>query len=489
MRRGSIVGPLILIGIGGLFLAKNLYPELPLLDFLARYWPYILIGWGLLRLVEVAFWHINASQEGRPVAQRGMNGGEWVLVVLLVIFGSTIWSGRQHGWLRGNRINITGLEMFGEGFDFPVKGEKLKVGKTPQIVIESFRGNARIAGADTEDVKVTGRKTVRALNQQDADRADKETPFEVVQNGSQIIIRTNQDRVSGGLRVGADLEITVPKGASFSGMGRYGDFDINDIAGPVEITSDNAGARLQNIGGNVRIDTRKSDIIRAVNIKGSVELKGRGTDLELQSVEGPVTVSASYTGMVQFRGLSKTVRYEAQNSDFSAERVPGQVRMTLSDINGNDVVGPIRIHARSRDVQLANFTQNVEISLDRGDVDLRPGVAPLGKFDVHTRSGDIEFSIPEKAKLELSASTERGEISNDFGGNAFSADNSGRGASLKGAVGGDGPKVVLYTNRGGITIRKSTGVEKAAEPNEPRMPAIPKGPPKAPEAPLKAVEQ
>lgn len=485
MRRGSLVGPLILIGIGILFLARNLFPELPLMDFLSRYWPFLLIGWGVLRLLEILYWAVTS----KPLPQRGMSGGEWVLVVFLVMIGWTMFAGREHGWLRGNRINIGGLEMFGEAFDYPVAGQKAGVGKTPQIVIESFRGNVRIAGGDAEEVKVTGRKTVRALQQGDADKANTDTPFEVVSNGNQVIIRTNQERVPDRARVSEDLEITVPKGSSLTATGRYGDFDINDLGGAVEIVSDNAGVRLQNIGGNVRIETRRSDTIRATNVKGSVELKGRGTDLELQAVEGNVTVSANYVGMVQFRALSKPVRYEAQNVEFTAERVPGQVRMTLSDLNGNDLVGPIRLQARSKDVQLSNFTQSVDIALDRGDIELRPGVAPIGKYEVHTRSGDIELAIPDKAKLELNASTDRGEITNDYG-TSFQADESKRGgASLKGNV-GDGPRVVLATNRGSVTVRKSTGPEQTSvkEGTDIRVPKTPPRPPVAP-GELKPVEQ
>ena len=64
MRRSSIVAPLLLIGIGALFLARNMYPELPLLDYLARYWPFLLILWGVLRLVEVVFW--AATEKALP---------------------------------------------------------------------------------------------------------------------------------------------------------------------------------------------------------------------------------------------------------------------------------------------------------------------------------------------------------------------------------------------------------------------------------------
>ena len=481
MKRASVVGPLILIGLGVLFLARNLWPELPLLDFLARYWPFILIGWGVLRLGEIFFW----AATSRPLPSRGVSGGEWVLVVFLILIGSTMWAGRTHGWLRANRINIGGLEMFGEAYDYPINAQKAGIGKTPQIVIESFRGNARINGADADEIKITGRKTIRALNQSDGDRANNDTPFEVVTNGNQVIIRTNQDRAPNSSRVSADLEITVPKGASLNASGRYGDFDVNDLAGAVEISSDNAGIRLQNIGGNVRIDTRRSDVVRAVNVKGNVELRGRGTDLELQSIEGPVNVTANYVGMIQFRALAKPLRYESQNTEFTVEKIPGLVRLTLSDLNATNLVGPIRLRGRSKDVQLVNFTQAVDIELDRGDIELRPGNVPLGKYEVRTRSGEIEFAIPEKARLDLNATTDRGEITNDYGG-SLQAENTGRGATLKGSI-GDGPRIELNTGRGSITVRKSTGPETTVLEELPAPPP----PPRAPGSPqtLKPVEQ
>ena len=53
MRRRSFAGPLILILLGVLFLVNNLRPDLPLYEVIAVYWPFLLIAWGLIRLVEV----------------------------------------------------------------------------------------------------------------------------------------------------------------------------------------------------------------------------------------------------------------------------------------------------------------------------------------------------------------------------------------------------------------------------------------------------
>ena len=68
--------------------------------------------------------------------------------------------------------------------------------------------------------------------------------------------------------------------------------------------------RLENLGGNVHIDTRASDTIRAVDIKGSLELKGRGDDVELQNIAGLVTVNGVYVGEIQLRNLAQPLRWE-----------------------------------------------------------------------------------------------------------------------------------------------------------------------------------
>ena len=77
MRRASLVAPLLLIGIGLLFLARNVFPEMQLLDYLAKYWPLLLVVWGGLRLLEILFW----AATGRPlpahgISQRRMGAGD-----------------------------------------------------------------------------------------------------------------------------------------------------------------------------------------------------------------------------------------------------------------------------------------------------------------------------------------------------------------------------------------------------------------------------
>ena len=87
MRGRSVVGPLILILLGAVFLINNVRPDLNLFTFIANYWPFLLIAWGGLRLLEIMTW----AATSKPLPRSGISAGEWVVVIFLCIIGSAMW--------------------------------------------------------------------------------------------------------------------------------------------------------------------------------------------------------------------------------------------------------------------------------------------------------------------------------------------------------------------------------------------------------------
>ncbi len=447
MKRQSVIGPLILIAIGTLLLVRNLRPELPLLDLVMRYWPLLLVVWGVLRLGEI----LAAAARSHPLPRAGVSGGEWVLVVIICLVGTSAHFARSH-WPE-THITIRGLEVFGEAYDFPLVGEQ-PAGKAPHVFIENLEGNVRVFGSDTGTVKVEGRTTVRAFDREDAEQAHQKCPLELRVQADQITIRTNQDRASGAWKVSADLEVTVPKGASVECVGRFGDFDIANVAGDVDIKSDNAGVRLAGIGGNARVELQRSDIIRIVNLKGAADLKGRGQDVELEDIQGEVTINGSYSGELVMRNLARPLQFTSRRTEFRVEKTPGQIRMTLGELTANNLVGPIRLKTSSRDVEITGFTGRLNVEVDRGDVLLRPGGKSVSLIDVGLRSGDIQLDLPESAKFGLRAITNNGDIVNGFGP-SLTLTAKGRKAILEGPKGVE-TTIRLKTGRGTITVRKAS---------------------------------
>jgi DUF4097 and DUF4098 domain-containing protein YvlB len=477
MRRGSIVAPVILILVGGLFLANNLRPDVPVLEFLGRYWPFLLIGWGLVRLIEILLWAVR----GKPLPASGVSAGEWVLVVFLTLVGSGLHAFHTRvGWPPGT-FRMRGIEMFGEAFDYTISEKKIAVGNRKRLVLENFRGNARISAGDAPEVRVVGRKTVRSFSSDLAAEVDRLTVLELIEQGDAILIRTNQNRAKDERYVTADLEITVPRNFSVETHGRDGEIDVNGVQGGVDIDSDRAGVRLQSIGGSVRVNVRRSDVVRATDVQGEIELQGRGSDVELENIQGQVTIDGSWGGELHFRNLAKPLRYKGVQAELQMQKVTGEARLGRGFFQGESLEGPIVFRGRNKgccDVRLSDFNSPLQLEVERGDLELRPGM-PIPKMDVEVRNGNVDLALPSAGKFSLKARVEKGEVENDYG-DALRLVSEDRGGSLNGNV-GDGPVITIDSRRGTVRIRKTEG-EQVASPLTPQ-------PPKPPKRPVEPVEE
>ena len=469
MRNRSVTGPLLLLLIGAFFLWRNLHPEAPLFDLAAQYWPFVLIVWGLLRLIEVFLFRQRAGW---------FSGGDVVLVVLICLIGWGMWEGRRHGLHYD-----MGTWVVGESYDYPVSAQAPAAGMK-RVVFENPRGNLKVTGADTAQIMVNGHKQVRAWSRENADRANAVTPVEIVPENGRLVVRTNQDHTPNDERVSDDLEVTVPRSMEVETHGHSGDLDISGIDGGVDLESGHADVHLTQIGGNARLNIDGSNLIRAVDVKGTVDLDGRGSDVDLENVGGQVTIRGAYMGELEFKNLARPLEFQgALNTELRAQAVPGRLSLDRGEVSGSGVTGPVRLVTRSKDVKLEAFTQSLELETERGDVELQPSL-PVPTIEARSGYGRIDLVLPEKAVFDLEATAQRGQAVNDFGPQ-IQKEVEGRTATLKGRV-GSGPAIRIVANRGSVAVRKE-GTAPSEIPDAEDAPAKPPAPP-APPKPPKEVE-
>jgi hypothetical protein len=452
MTRRSLVGPLILILLGSLFLANSLNPEMPLFRLIALYWPFVLVGWGALRLLEILV--LALLRKPYPA---GIGGGEIALIVLICLAGTAMYSFHRHFEHARIRVGPWGpktLELFGEEHEYPIETEQAAA-SIKRLVVDHGRGSIRITGGDAAVLRVTGRKSVRAYDKDAADRTDQRTPVEIAIEGDRAVVRARQERASGNVRISADIEIIVPRGVAVEARGQSGDIDVTQVAGPVTIDSDSGSVKVERAAGDVRIMTRRSDLIRIVDVKGNLEAESRGNDIELENITGEVRIRGSYGGTLQFQNLAKPMIFESRQTEMRLAALPGRISMDLSRLSGSKIVGPFRLVTQSRDIQIEDVVNAVEVDTERGDIEIRSLRTPLARIEVRSKSGNIEVALPEKAAFQLDASTERGEARNDFGP-AITITRDGAAAAMKGSV-GNGPLVKLSTERGSVAVRRTEG--------------------------------
>lgn len=101
-RRGSMVGAILLVGLGALFLYGNFRPGLDPWWLLARYWPLLLVFLGLGKLWDYFGQH---NTPGAP-ARKWLGGGEIAIIVVVALFGIALSLGQGRGtWSSGRRMH------------------------------------------------------------------------------------------------------------------------------------------------------------------------------------------------------------------------------------------------------------------------------------------------------------------------------------------------------------------------------------------------
>jgi DUF4097 and DUF4098 domain-containing protein YvlB len=248
--------------------------------------------------------------------------------------------------------------------------------------------------------------------------------------------------------------------------------------GSVEVQADRSDVRLNKIAGNARVELQRSDLVRATDLKGKLDLQGKGSDLELESIAGEVTINGSYSGNLEFKNLAKPLHFESPNTDLRLAALPGQISMDLGELTGNNLVGPVHLVTKSKDVKIEDFTNSLELETERGDIELQPRHLPLAKIEARSHSGQINLVLPDKAGFQLVATTDHGEAVNDFGAPIQKATD-GPSSSLKGSV-GQGAAIHVATERGTVTVRKAgSDIENPEKPEKPEQPEKPEKPEKA----------
>jgi len=322
-----------------------------------------------------------------------------------------------------------------------------------RVVLDNLHGNLSIKGEDAGDIAVTGRKTIRAFNQNEANRANQRTQVQIERQGDSLLIRTEDFTGPRRVQITTDLDITVPRGVSVESRGRTGDLNIDDVDGPIDVSAGRGDIRLNHIAKDVKISATRSGDVHVTDTKGSVELEGRGSDIQMENVTGTVTVNGEFGGTLEFRAISRPMRFTSSRTEFHAEAIPGSVTMDLGNLNLSDVSGPVRFRTGTRDIQATDVTGAIDFMVDRGDLQITATKTPVPKIDAHTRNGDITVTLPANAEFQIDGSTGAGDGVNEFG-DGVRQESNGHAATIRGGN-GNGPMITIGTDRGMIVLKKS----------------------------------
>ncbi len=453
-RRRSFAGPLVLIILGIVFLLGNMHVLTwhALWMWFARYWPVLIIVWGVVKLVE----YYQAQREGtRP---SGIGVGGFFLLLFLVCAGLAASQAARVNWhALGDEVDMGDniWPMFGDTFSFNDQLQQaFPAGSSLRVV--SNRGGVTVSSWDEPDIKVVVHKRLVADNEQQSKQIDSQTRPNIAGAGTLVTVNANTTGGGDQHAVNTDLEIFVPRKTPVDIATQHGDVSVQGRDGEVKVSNSHGDVGLGEITGNASVVLRKGSLT-AAHIKGDLSVDGRLDDTNISDVSGSLLMTGDYFGDMTLANIKKSVRFKSSRTDLEFSRLDGDLSMESGDLQAKSLVGPLRLITKSKDIHLDNVSGDIKLEDSNGSVEVHAGKLPLGSMQIDNRKGDVQVVVPAGAAFNVNAHTRDGDIQTDFNQIQVSSDHGQ--STANGAVGSGGSRLEINNQYGSIEIRKAGTAE------------------------------
>jgi len=445
-RRGSSFFPGLLLLFVGLLLLLHNYRGVSIGEVVGHWWPLILIFWGGIKLYE----RMAASRAGDPDAAK-ITGGEVFLVLgLLILLGIVV--GVDYA-----RENLPGhVREWGNSFDFDLDVAPKEVPGDARIAIHNGRGNVSVRPSDEAQIRVSGKKNAKAWNENDDQQAADRVGVEIVKNGDGYEIHPSGVG-TGDSRISFDLDVAVPKKASLTIRNEKGDITVADMAKAISVTNGVGNIEIRDTGGDVDIETRKSDI-KVSDTRGSIKISGHGGEINVSGATGGLTIDGEFYGAIRADKVAKGVRFVSHRTDLTLSQLAGHMEASPGHLEIYDAPGNVTVKTQD-DITLENTGGKVKIENRRGNVEVRFSAPPKDDIEIDNASAGITLSLPESSSFEIVADCHSGDIDSEFQADSLKLTSGSKSGDshLEGKYGsGRGPKIILKTSYGSISIRKTS---------------------------------
>jgi hypothetical protein len=471
-RRGSIFWALTLIGVGAIFLWENFNPAVHPWQVIAKFWPILIIFWGLSKLID----YIQARAHPETVVAPLFSASEVILLVLILALGTLVSKIVLHPWQQWPAS--MGVDMDNEGFSGLFMNSYTytqtfshPANLQPHLLVVDRRGDVEVhAAPDQATVDGVVKKTIWASSEDDAQKLSNEVKIEIVEQAGRYLVQTNLDSLpGGGHNVRLDYTLRVPSATSTEVTVEHGDAILDGLRAEQAVTAHHGDAHITNVEGLVRL-TKGSGLTEVRDLKGSLEVEGRGSDVDISGVTGTASINGEFSGDMDFRDIRQTLHFKSSRTDMTVQKLTGRLNMEVGSLELNGVDGPVEITTRQKDITLTDFKHTVKITDTNGDIELRTSTPPTHPISVDLKKGEIELSLPSSSSFQIDANTPHGEVESDFSGSNLKVMKEGDNPTISGSVGKGGPAIRLATEYGTIRLLR-TGAHPPAPPTPPHPPA------------------
>ena len=404
---------------------------------ITRFWPVLLILWGVSKLIE---------RIGAPPRTPVVNGGEVAFVIVLLSIVGVIAVVTSVL----NRTPFQGFDFgpFTQRYTKTTRADVASIQPDSAVAIDTRNGAINIHAGSGNGLKVLG--TASAAGMDEAMARDRIRNLDVVFDGPDGDYRIHP--VNDGKSTSVDLDVELPKAARITANTQRGDVSLSGMQGAGQISTRNGNIQVHDAGSSVTALSQNGDT-QIHNVTGDVTLNGHGSgDINIENVSGSAEIAGNFFGDVEMRNVGKSARYTSARASVSVASLPGVLRLGTSTIELSNASGFVQISANNRDVKLENIRGPLDLRATRGDVQVVYSAAPSGPITISNDTGDVTLTLPAHSNFTISAASRSGDIENEFNSAQNRSEDSHH---LQATYGSGGQAINITSNYGTIRIRKS----------------------------------
>lgn len=314
-----------------------------------------------------------------------------------------------------------------------------------ELTINNTNGNIIITANNESQLKVEAIKKIYADDKQEAELVADHIQISILRTDGHFMVEPQFSRIasrsqsfwqklfgkSGEQSYGSlDFTISVPTDCNIDIYNNNGDVEVGGLRGRIMVSGSVGDINIHDIQGEIEVSTTSGQV-NLNDIEGKVRIIANGSDIDFYSLIGDLEI----------RNSSGVIKGEYLTGDLILNQVGGDITLTHieGDIRGKSKTGKFRI--------IQDYGA-LDLSTESGDIEVRTELNSDKNYFVETISGSIRFLIPEASGGKIRMEAGSGNIDTKI---PISIDSFTR-TRISGSFGTDGPKVVLTTASGAITL-------------------------------------
>jgi hypothetical protein len=239
------------------------------------------------------------------------------------------------------------------------------------IDISHSHGNISVKGWDRDEVRIEGKKIVKAKDEETAQMYAEQMKVEIKSEGDRIVVKTIRPRSEESWKVRQitiNYELYAPERLNVTLENAHGDVLVEDFAGKLDLNSRHGKLQVAQIGKDASVKHEHGDV-NISHVGGNAWVSKKHGDIRIESVGGELTLDHQH-GNVELDTIGK-------GADLTKRH---------GEVNVANVGGTLKIDHEHGRLRLKLIEGDVEIKKQHGEIDIE---SVNGNVSVHSEHGNL----------------------------------------------------------------------------------------------------